>query len=99
MKLPPVAYHCADTMEDAVSVLEREADARVLAGGQSLLPLMALRMSAPALLVDITRARDLQGFAVTDRRVCFLDRGTVAEEIEAAALTDRDDLLDQYLGV
>jgi aerobic carbon-monoxide dehydrogenase medium subunit len=44
-----------DTVEAAVAALASEPGARVLAGGQSLLPLMALRRVRPALLVDVTR--------------------------------------------
>lgn len=67
MKLPPFAHHRAECVEDAVAVLAEHADAaRVLAGGQSLLPLMALRMSDPEVLVDITAAPDLHGHEVGD---------------------------------
>jgi CO/xanthine dehydrogenase FAD-binding subunit len=61
VKLPAFAYHRADSLDDAVAVLtEHGPDARILAGGQSLLPVMALRMSAPTMLVDITSAEDLR---------------------------------------
>jgi CO/xanthine dehydrogenase FAD-binding subunit len=67
VKLPPFAHHRAECVEDAVAVLAEHADAaRVLAGGQSLLPLMALRMSDPEVLVDITAAPDLHGHEVGD---------------------------------
>ncbi|MDT7605890.1 MAG: aerobic carbon-monoxide dehydrogenase medium subunit [Pseudonocardiales bacterium] len=70
MKLPPFAYQRAESLAEATALLaEHGADARVLGGGQSLLPLMALRMSRPELLVDITRAADLTGYAVTGERV------------------------------
>jgi len=60
VKLPAFAHHRAESLDDAVAVLaEHGADARVLGGGQSLLPLMALRMSVPEVLVDITAAPDL----------------------------------------
>lgn len=67
MKLPAFAYHRAETLADAAGVLaEHAGEARVLAGGQSLLPVMALRMSHPETLVDVTSARDLQTHEVGD---------------------------------
>jgi carbon-monoxide dehydrogenase medium subunit len=53
-------YRRAQTVDEAVSILaENGEDAKLLAGGHSLLPLMKLRLAAPALLVDIGRLRDL----------------------------------------
>jgi carbon-monoxide dehydrogenase medium subunit len=49
-------YFAPATLEEALSILEREGDeAKVLAGGQSLIPLMKLRFAAPRVLVDINR--------------------------------------------
>ena len=50
----PVRYHRASSLDDALSALAEE-DARALAGGQSLLPAMKLRLARPSLLVDIGR--------------------------------------------
>ena len=62
MKSPPFDYHRAGSADEAAALLgELGADARVLAGGQSLVPLMNLRLAAPAHLVDISRAGDLAG--------------------------------------
>ena len=50
----------ADSAEAALSALAEHGDeAKLLAGGQSLLPLMKLRLATPAVLVDVSRARDL----------------------------------------
>lgn len=55
-------YHRAESVEDAVSVLsEHGDDAKILAGGHSLLPLMRLRLAYPALLVDVGRLEELRG--------------------------------------
>jgi carbon-monoxide dehydrogenase medium subunit len=48
-------YYAPASLTEAISLLGENADARVLAGGQSLLPLMKLRLAAPAALVDISR--------------------------------------------
>ncbi|MCW2820668.1 MAG: molybdopterin dehydrogenase FAD-binding protein [Marmoricola sp.] len=54
MKPGVFGYHRAESVADAVSVLaDSGGDAKVLAGGQSLLPLLAMRMSRPSLLVDL----------------------------------------------
>ncbi len=54
MKMAPVTYHRPSSLDDALVLLaELDDDAKVLAGGQSLLPLMAMRLAAPAHLVDI----------------------------------------------
>lgn len=56
MKPPPFAYHAPDTLDEALDVLaEAGADGKVLAGGQSLIPLLNMRLAAPRHLVDINR--------------------------------------------
>ena len=53
-------YRRASTVDEAVGILAAEGeDAKVLAGGHSLLPLMKLRLAAPSLLVDIGRIGEL----------------------------------------
>lgn len=53
MKPAPFAYHKARSLEDAVAQLAAHEDARLLAGGQSLIATLNMRLSAPTLLVDI----------------------------------------------
>ncbi|HVW32376.1 MAG TPA: xanthine dehydrogenase family protein subunit M [Acidimicrobiia bacterium] len=58
--MPPFCYHRPTTVDEAVDLLaEHGADAKVLAGGQSLVPLLALRLSRPEHLVDIGRVAGL----------------------------------------
>ena len=60
MKAPPFRYHRPDTLAEALALLaEHGDDAKVLAGGQSLVPLMAMRMGRPAVVVDIGRVPGL----------------------------------------
>src|SRR5512141_256106 len=60
MKLPPFDYACPATLAEAVSLLaSRGGDAKALAGGQSLMPMMAFRLAAPSLLVDLRKIPDL----------------------------------------
>jgi aerobic carbon-monoxide dehydrogenase medium subunit len=52
-------YEVAESVEQAIELLGSQDDAKLLAGGHSLLPLMKLRFAQPALLVDIGRLSDL----------------------------------------
>jgi len=56
MKPPPFTYHRPSTLDEALDLLGEYGDeAKVLAGGQSLMPLLSLRLAHPAHLVDINR--------------------------------------------
>jgi len=60
-------YFVPESVGEAVSLLaERGDEAKVLAGGQSLIPLMKLRFASPAALVDINRIKSLQGLGQAD---------------------------------
>ena len=73
MKMPAFCYHRPATVEEAVGLLaEYGSDAKVLAGGQSLVPLLALRLSHPEHLVDIGRVDGLG--SVDDGPAGFTDR-------------------------
>ena len=83
MKLPYVEYEAPATMAEAVDLLaEYQDEASVLAGGQSLIPLMALRLARPALLIDINGLTELSLVAVEDGRVTIgaMTREYVAED-------------------
>jgi CO/xanthine dehydrogenase FAD-binding subunit len=67
LKPPPFRYERPDTLEEAVSLLADNGDeATVLAGGQSLVPMLNMRLSAPAVLVDINGLPDLDGIRLHD---------------------------------
>jgi len=53
MKPAPFRYVRVSSMDEAIEALQRHPDAKVLAGGQSLIPLMNFRLSRPSVLVDI----------------------------------------------
>ncbi|HLN76808.1 MAG TPA: xanthine dehydrogenase family protein subunit M [Nocardioidaceae bacterium] len=70
MKPPPFTYHRPHTVEEAVQILAGLGeDGKVLAGGQSLVPLMSMRLSAPANLVDVNHLPDLDTVEVTSTQV------------------------------
>jgi aerobic carbon-monoxide dehydrogenase medium subunit len=94
MKLPYVEYEAPTTIAEAVGLLaEHEDEASVLAGGQSLIPLMALRLARPAVLIDINGLSELSLVAVTDGRVTIgaMTREYVAED--SATVSDAVPLL------
>lgn len=68
MKPAPFVYHAPKTLDDALAHLAEfgPQDGRVLAGGQSLIPMMAFRMARPAHLVDINTVAGLDRLAVED---------------------------------
>jgi len=66
MKPAPFAYARAGSLAEVFDLLDAHgSDARILAGGQSLLPTLALRLSSPALLVDIGAIDGLRGISET----------------------------------
>jgi len=94
MKLPPFDYATPQTVGEAVGLLaEHGDDASVLAGGQSLIPLLALRLARPVVLIDINGVPGLSGVTKTDGRVTIgaMTREYVAEESET--VTDAVPLL------
>ena len=52
-------YHAPSTLREAVSLLNDNADAKVLAGGHSLIPMMKLRLSEPSAVIDLGRVEGL----------------------------------------
>src|SRR5215468_4707432 len=73
MKPAPFRYHAPRTIDEAVTLLAEVAplDGRVLAGGQSLVPIMAFRLTRPAHLVDINGVDALRRLAVEGERLCI----------------------------
>jgi carbon-monoxide dehydrogenase medium subunit len=66
MKLPAFEYACPATLAEAVALLaSRNGDAKALAGGQSLVPMMAFRVASPSLLVDL-RKLDLRRIDIAE---------------------------------
>ncbi len=88
MKLPPVDYEAPKTVSEAVELLAEHLDeASVLAGGQSLIPLLAMRLARPAVLIDINGIDELSRMSATDgwMTIGAMTREYVAEESESVA--------------
>jgi carbon-monoxide dehydrogenase medium subunit len=78
----PFEYHAPSSTEDAVALLSTYgAEAKLLAGGHSLLPMMKLRFAEPAHLIDLGRIAELKGI----RRA--------GDEIRIGAMTSENDLV------
>jgi carbon-monoxide dehydrogenase medium subunit len=70
VKPPPFTYHAPRTLDEALDALARTgAEGKVLAGGQSLIPLLNMRLAAPAHLIDINRVTELDTVEVTPEGV------------------------------
>ena len=69
MKLPAFDYACPATLAEAVALLASRDEAKALAGGQSLVPMMAFRVASPSLLVDLRKLADLRQIAIDDSGV------------------------------
>ena len=63
MKPAPFFYHRPETVAEAIDALSRLEDAKPLAGGQSLMPMMNFRYATPANVVDLNRVPSLAGIA------------------------------------
>ena len=59
MKLPDFEYRAPATLDEAVALLASDEDARIISGGQSLMPVLAFRMAHPSILVDLRRIAGL----------------------------------------
>jgi aerobic carbon-monoxide dehydrogenase medium subunit len=66
MKPPPFDYACPATLAEAVALLASREDAKPIAGGQSLMPMLAFRVAQPSLLVDLRKLPDLDRIAIGD---------------------------------
>jgi len=83
MKPAPFDYVRAGSLAEALAVLAEEgAGARIIAGGQTLMPMLAMRLARPKVLVDIMRIAELRGIRV-DSRGLRVGAGTRQAELLA----------------
>jgi carbon-monoxide dehydrogenase medium subunit len=87
VKPAPFAYKRARSLEQAVALLGEHKDARLLAGGQSLIATLNMRLSAPALLIDINGIGGLDGIShkAGTIEIGALTRHAAAERSETIA--------------
>ena len=98
MKPPPFRYHTPRSLSEALDLLrESPGDARVLAGGQSLVPLLNLRLAYPEVLVDLNQVEGLSYIRDDGARLCI---GAMTRQREAefsSVLAERCPLLVEAL--
>src|SRR5258707_380527 len=86
MKAPRFAYVRPASVAEALALLaEHKGDARVLAGGQSLVPMMNFRLAAPKVLVDINRIAAFAGIKVTGNHIRI---GALTRQVELERSAD-----------
>jgi CO/xanthine dehydrogenase FAD-binding subunit len=83
MKAAPFDYIRPDTLDDACACLASHPDARIIAGGQSLVPMLAMRLARPSLVIDIAH---IDGLSAIRGDGDALVIGTMVRQ--AAALSD-----------
>jgi len=88
VKPPPFGYHAPATVDEACTLLGSLEDAKVLAGGQSLVPLLNFRLARPAHLVDINRIGNLH-------RIYERDGGVAIQALARQAAVEDSDLVDR----
>jgi carbon-monoxide dehydrogenase medium subunit len=88
VKPPPFAYHAPSSVEEACSLLASLEDAKVLAGGQSLIPLLNFRLARPAHLVDVNR---IGGLDLLYER----DGGVAVQALTRQAAVEDSDLVER----
>lgn len=99
MKLPSFEYRAPGSLNEAVAALAAlGSDAKVLAGGQSLLPAMRYRLSQPGVLLDLGRIAELRltGDALTDGRIGAMS--THAQLAQGIGTTPLARLLTEHAG-
>jgi carbon-monoxide dehydrogenase medium subunit len=86
VKPPPFEYHAPSTVDEACGLLASLEDAKVLAGGQSLVPLLNFRLARPAHLVDINRVSGLD-------RIYERDGGVAIQALARQSAVEDSDLV------
>jgi carbon-monoxide dehydrogenase medium subunit len=90
------AYHAPTTLADALQLLgSGDGEVKVLAGGQSLLPLMKLRLAQPATLVDIGRVTELRGIREEGDAVVIGATTTYRDILDSALVARRVPILHE----
>ncbi len=99
MKPPAFRYHAPETLEEILAlVAEHSGDAKLLAGGQSLVPAMNFRLAAPAVLIDLNRVTELQGIEALDNGGISLGAMTRQSAVKhSLVVRDRAPLLHEAM--
>jgi len=89
-------YHRPGSVDEAIELLGRfGAEAKILAGGHSLVPMMKLRLAEPANLIDVNGINDLKGIREVDGGICIGAATTQAEVLASALLRESCSILPE----
>jgi CO/xanthine dehydrogenase FAD-binding subunit len=98
MKAAEFDYARPATVEEACRLLDGAAgDGKIIAGGQTLVPLLAMRLARPALIIDINRIAELQGVVANDAGVTIKAASRQADVLADATIHERLPLLTKGL--
>ncbi len=86
MRPAPFEYYAPTTIEDALRLLEEKEGAKLLAGGQSLLALMKLRLLAPPVLIDLNRISGLRYIKEGSDGWIYIGAMTLYDELEQSPI-------------
>ena len=99
MKAADFDYSCAASIPEVCRLLAgANGEGRIIAGGQSLVPLLAMRLARPALLVDINRIANLRGIEFSDGAVTIKACTTQANALASDVVRKHVPLLAKALG-
>jgi len=90
MKPAPFDYVRPASLAEVCDILAADEDARIIAGGQTLIPMLAMRLARPAKLVDILRLKELHGIRTEEDAVVI---GAVTRQVEV----ERSDIVRRSL--
>ena len=89
-------YHAPTTVRQAVNLLAKNPEAKLLAGGHSLIPVMKLRLASPSAIIDMNKVEGLSGVEVKGRSVVI---GAMTRHFEVANSQTLKDVLPALAGV
>jgi aerobic carbon-monoxide dehydrogenase medium subunit len=89
MKPPPFTYHDPTTVAEAIDLIGRLDNALVLAGGQSLMPMLNFRVVAPDHLIDLNRIKPLSHISMTGNLLCRFGAMRRQRDLEFSAEVQR----------
>jgi len=81
----PFSYKRASNLTEALSLLQQNPEAKLLAGGHSLIPAMKLRLAAPPMLIDISKVAELRGIR-REGEILVIGAMTTYRELETSEL-------------
>src|SRR5687767_10245543 len=92
----PFTYHRPSTVRQAANLLAKHPEAKLLAGGHSLVPVMKLRLASPSAIIDMNMIEGLSGVEVKGRSIVI---GAMTRHYEVAGSKVLQETLPALAGV